>query len=119
MPELKKCRACGAEIQSNARFGHCPQCEQSWALTVIESVLAQLRMEYSTAGKGHIFEAIHAYLAGDGAQTYAEIAARLNMTEGAVKMAVLRLRESFRHLLRSNIAQTVADASEIDPNGEL
>ena len=36
------------------------------------------------------------------------------MTEGAVKMAVLRLRESFRERLRSEIAQTVADATEID-----
>ncbi|HXJ61814.1 MAG TPA: serine/threonine-protein kinase [Verrucomicrobiae bacterium] len=26
MPELKKCRACGVDIQSNAPFGHCPQC---------------------------------------------------------------------------------------------
>ena len=88
--------------------------EQSWALTVIESVLAQLRKEYTAAGKGHVFEAIHSYLEEDGAQTYAEMAAMLNMTEGAVKMAVSRLRESFRHQLRSNIAQTVADPSEID-----
>jgi RNA polymerase sigma factor (sigma-70 family) len=90
--------------------------EQSWALTVIDSVLAQLRKEYTDADKGHIFEAIHSYLEGDGAQTYAEMAVMLNMTEGAVKMAVLRLRESFRHRLRSNIAQTVAvaDPGEID-----
>jgi RNA polymerase sigma-70 factor (ECF subfamily) len=88
--------------------------EQSWALTVLESVLAQLRKEYTAAGKGHIFEAIHSYLEGDGAQTYAEMAAMLNMTEGAVTMAVLRLRKSFRHRLRSNIVQTVTDAGEID-----
>lgn len=88
--------------------------EQSWALTVIESVLAQLRKEYTDAGKPHLFEAIHSYLEEDGAQTYAEMAATLNMTEGAVKMAVLRLRENFRHRLRSEIAQTVANAGEID-----
>jgi RNA polymerase sigma-70 factor (ECF subfamily) len=88
--------------------------EQSWALKVIESVLEQLHKEYADAGKAQIFEAIHSYLEEEGADTYAEMATRLNMTEGAVKMAVLRLRESFRERLRSEIAQTVADATEID-----
>jgi RNA polymerase sigma factor (sigma-70 family) len=89
--------------------------EQSWALTVIEGVLQQLRKDYADAGKGRLFEAIQSYLSGDdGADTYAEMAAKLNMTEGAVKMAVLRLREDFRHRLRTEIAQTVADVSEID-----
>lgn len=88
--------------------------EQSWALTVIESVLEELRKEYADAGKARLFESIHSYLEEDGAQTYAEMAATLNMTEGAVKMAVLRLRENFRHRLRSQIAQTVANAGEID-----
>lgn len=88
--------------------------EQSWALTVIDTVLQQLRREYSDAGKAPIFEAMHSYLEGDGADTYVEIAGKLNMTEGAVKMAVLRLREDFRRRLRAAIAQTVADAGEIE-----
>jgi RNA polymerase sigma-70 factor (ECF subfamily) len=89
--------------------------EQSWALTVIEGVLEQLRKEYADAGKGRLFEAIQTYLSGDdGADTYAAMAAKLNMTEGAVKMAVLRLRENFRHRLRAEIAQTVGDTGEID-----
>ena len=89
--------------------------EQSWALTVIEGVLERLREEYSDAGKAPLFEAIQSYLSGnDAAGTYVAMAAKLNMTEGAVKMAVLRLRENFRHRLRSEIARTVSDASEID-----
>lgn len=88
--------------------------DQSWALTVIESALAQLRKEYADDGKAQIFEAIHSYLEEEGAQTYAQMAAQLNMTEGAVKMAVLRLRENFRHRLRAEIAQTVGNSGEID-----
>ena len=88
--------------------------EQSWALTVIDTVLHQLRSEYSEASKAPIFEAMHSYLEGDGANSYAEIAEKLNMTEGVVKMAVLRPRENFRNRLRSEIAQTVANAGEID-----
>ena len=89
--------------------------EQTWALTVIGTVLAQLKKEYAEAGKGPLFEAIESYLAEeDGPDTYAGLGEKLGMTEGAVKMAVLRLRQNFRHRLRSEIAQTVASAAEID-----
>ena len=89
--------------------------EQSWALTVIEKVMEQLRQKYTESGKVQLFEAIRSYLAEEGdADTYAAMAATMSMTEGAVKMAVLRLRESFRHELREEIAQTVADPAEID-----
>jgi len=88
--------------------------EQSWALTVLQMVLEQLRKEYADAGKGPLFEAIGIYLENDGETTYAEIGAQLNMTESAVKMAVHRLRENFRYRLRSEIAQTVAQPREIE-----
>jgi len=45
---------------------------------------------------------------------YVEIAARLGTSEGAVKVAVHRLRQRYRELLRAEIADTVASASEID-----
>jgi RNA polymerase sigma-70 factor (ECF subfamily) len=88
--------------------------EQSWALTVITTVMEQLKKDYTGAGKGPLFEAIQLYLAGDGGpDTYAGMGQQLGMAEGAVKMAVMRLRENFRHRLRSEIAQTVVDPGEI------
>jgi RNA polymerase sigma-70 factor (ECF subfamily) len=45
---------------------------------------------------------------------YVEIAAQLGTSEGAVKVAVHRLRQRYRELLRAEIADTVANASEID-----
>src|SRR5262245_4649629 len=50
--------------------------EQSWALTVIESVLEKLRKEYADTGKGRVFEAMRSYLENDSADTYAEIATK-------------------------------------------
>jgi len=88
--------------------------EQSWAYTAIQSVLDQLRTDYVTAGKDKIFDEIQSYLEEEGANSYAEIGAKLNMTEGAVKMAVVRLRENFRQRLRAEVAQTVADVGEVD-----
>lgn len=88
--------------------------EQSWALTAIRSVLEQLQKDYAVSGKRELFEEIHSYLEEEGANSYAEIGAKLNMTEAAVKMAVVRLRENFRRRLRAEIAQTVANDWEVD-----
>ncbi len=88
--------------------------ERSWALTILQAVLAQVSDEYVESGRGAMFAAIQSYLAEEGPETYAEIAAKLSMTEAAVKMSVLRMRETFRTRLRAEIAQTVAHPGEID-----
>jgi len=89
--------------------------EQTWALTLIQTVLDRMKKDYADAGKSQLFESIHASLSEDaGAGTYSEIGARLNMTESAIKMSVSRLRERFRWLLRAEIAQTVPDVSEVE-----
>jgi len=89
--------------------------EQSWALTVIATVMEQLKKDYAEAGKGPLFEAIQLYLADDGGpDTYAGMGQQLGMAESAIKMAVLRLRESFRRRLRLEIAQTVVDPGDVD-----
>jgi RNA polymerase sigma-70 factor (ECF subfamily) len=89
--------------------------DRNWALTVIESVLGRLQKEYVEAGKGRLFDLIQSHLSEeDGGDTYAAMALKLKLTEGAVKMAVARLRQNFRHRLRLEIAQTVGDAGEID-----
>jgi RNA polymerase sigma-70 factor (ECF subfamily) len=42
------------------------------------------------------------------------MAEELGMTEGAMKVAVHRLRRRYRELLKEEIAQTVADPADID-----
>lgn len=89
--------------------------EQSWALTLLETVLSQLREEYNGEDKTRLFEALQGYLSGDkSGVSYAEMAARLSLTEGSVKMAVLRMRRRFGELLRAEIAHTVSKPEEID-----
>ena len=92
--------------------------EQRWAVTLIEHVLATLRREYSAADKARLFEELKGSIWGDNSTaSYAEIAAQLNLTEGTVKVAVHRLRQRFRELLRAEVAHTVARPEDID--GEL
>lgn len=89
--------------------------ERNWAITLLDHVLSRLREEYTNAGRGPLFDLLRPYIAGNRAEgSLAEIATKLEMTEGAAKVAAHRLRKRYRELLRSELAQTVADPSEID-----
>ena len=71
--------------------------------------------EQSAAGKGDVFAHLKDYLWGEASGTgYVEVAARLGLTEGALKVAVHRLRQRYRELLREEVAQTVAAVHEVD-----
>ena len=88
--------------------------ERQWALTVIDRVITRLQAESDQIGKGPLFERMKPYLAGAETRTpYTELARQLNTTEGALKVAVHRLRLRFREILRSEIAQTVAHPDEV------
>jgi RNA polymerase sigma factor (sigma-70 family) len=87
--------------------------DRRWALTLLDQVLARLRGEMEGSGKLKQFEALKGCLAGEK-HPYAELGASLGMTEGAVKVAVHRLRERYRNLIRAEIAQTVEDPKELE-----
>jgi RNA polymerase sigma factor (sigma-70 family) len=89
--------------------------ERQWALTVLDRVLAGLQAEMTAQAKQALFEALkHCLTEQRQSGGYAEVAAELGMTEGAVKTAAHRLRRRYRELLREEIAQTVAGPDEIE-----
>jgi RNA polymerase sigma-70 factor (ECF subfamily) len=89
--------------------------ERQWAITLLKQVLGRLEAEFQAGGKLHLFDEIKRHLGGDeGQNSYAEIGVRLGMSEGAVKVAVHRLRHRYRELLRLEIAHTVTEESAID-----
>ena len=85
--------------------------DRRWALTLLERVLAHLRAEFNAEGKTLLFEALKGTLTGDS-RPYAAIAEELGMSEAAIKVAVHRLRERYRALIRSEVGQTVASSEE-------
>ena len=108
------------ELDAESRLRHEPATDspeqiydRRWAMTLLEQVMARLRTEMAGAGKLAHFEALKFCLTGEKSG-YAEVGARLGMSEGAVKVAVHRLRERYRALLRAEIAETVATAEEIE-----
>ena len=89
--------------------------ERRWALTLLEQVLRRLRAEYVSDDRENLFEQLKSTLT-EASRTvgYAEIATRLGTTEGAVKVAVHRLRQRYREVLRAEIADTVASSEEVE-----
>jgi RNA polymerase sigma factor (sigma-70 family) len=89
--------------------------DRKWAQTILDQVLAKLGAEYSASGQGEWFQEMKVFLVGiEEADSYREIAARLKMSESALKSAAHRLRRRYRELFREEIAHTVASCSEID-----
>jgi len=89
--------------------------QRRWALTLLERALGKLRQEFAERGRLQLFEHLKAFLGGEKSTVpYQEIATKLGMTEGAVKVAVHRLRRRCRQVLREEIAQTVAGPEEVD-----
>ena len=89
--------------------------ERSWALTVLERTMARLQAEADTEKKGKVFDHLKVYLTiKESSVPYSDAAERLEMSEGAVRVAVHRLRRRYRELLRDEIAQTVSTEEEID-----
>ena len=89
--------------------------ERRWALTVLENVLSRLKDEYQTAGNAALFDLLKQLLPDEpGSPSQADIAARLGMTENAIRQAFYRFRQRYQSLLREEIAHTVATPGDIE-----
>jgi RNA polymerase sigma factor (sigma-70 family) len=86
-----------------------------WAATVVEQALRRLREECESQGKLRAFEALRPCLGAEREDVcYSTLAQTLGVPEVTVKRLVHRLRQRYRTLLRDEVAETVADPSEID-----
>jgi RNA polymerase sigma factor (sigma-70 family) len=88
--------------------------DREWAMQIVSGALQALRSEMLRAGKSVQFDALKSSLTGEEETPRAELAARLGMSEGAVKVAVHRLRQRYRRLLQAVIAETVSDKANLD-----
>jgi RNA polymerase sigma factor (sigma-70 family) len=89
--------------------------DRAWAVTMLERVITRLRDESLAEGKSSQYEQLRPFLmVGKADIPFAQAAAALNMTEGAVRVAVHRLRRRYREVLRDEIAQTLSDPAQAD-----
>ena len=87
--------------------------DREWAHTLIAKTLGDLEREADHSGHRRQFEILRALLTGDD-MPYRTAGAQIGMTEGAVKVAVHRLRRRFAERLRSRIGETVASPHAIE-----
>lgn len=89
--------------------------DREWAVVLLEQVIARLRDENARDGRGQLFEQLKPFLTvGKSAIPYPQAAAATGLSESAVRVAVHLLRRRYRELLREEIAQTLADPTQVD-----
>ena len=87
--------------------------ERNWALAVLAKTLDGVRDQYVESDKEEFFEEIKIYLGDANNVTYKSMAEKLDTTEGAIKVAVHRLRERYGEQLRIQIARTVEHTADV------
>ena len=89
--------------------------ERTWAITVLEKVIGRLRNEWTATGRGQEFELLKGFLTGEDCPTaHRELARKLGMSEGTLRVTIYRLRQRYRQLLRLEVAETVTCPNEIE-----
>jgi RNA polymerase sigma-70 factor (ECF subfamily) len=88
--------------------------ERRWALSMLERVMERLRDEFVQHGRPENFERMKVFLLGQSEAPYADLAREINTSEGALKVAIHRLRKRYRELFRQEIADTVADPAKVE-----
>ncbi|MEM7453837.1 MAG: sigma-70 family RNA polymerase sigma factor [Planctomycetota bacterium] len=88
--------------------------ERNWAFALLEQTMANVRSQYEDSGKATLFEELKGVITGQAVLSYEAIAQRLEMKEGAIKVAVHRLRQRYGEQLRMQIARTIDDPANVD-----
>ncbi|RQW76677.1 MAG: hypothetical protein EHM62_09490 [Methylococcus sp.] len=105
-----------AELQFPDPAGSAPDArfDRHWAATLVDRAAAQLALEYTGRNQGEQYAALKPWLTGDApGWSRADAARALDMSEGALKVAIHRLRKRFREVVKAEIDQTVSDPAEV------
>ena len=88
--------------------------DRRWALSVLDRVMDRLRDEFAQHGRVDHFDRLKGFLLDQAATPYATLAQDMHTSEGALKVAVHRMRKRYRELFRQEIAETVADPADAE-----
>jgi len=89
--------------------------ERRWAHDVLDKTMARLREEASGSDdRGRSLRLMSFLTPAPTGASYRQVADELEMSEGAVKVAVHRMRSRFGDLLREEVSRTVRDTRTVD-----
>ena len=88
---------------------------RQWAVTLLERARARLRRVYSDAGKTYEFEILSRHLVSGGDEApVSDVAQALDVSAGAARVALYRLRRRFGAELRAEVARTVDGPDRVE-----
>jgi RNA polymerase sigma factor (sigma-70 family) len=90
--------------------------DRRWALELLDRAMKRLRAEFAAKKDEATFDALKGTLSGAEASRE-DLAKKLGLSEGALKVAVHRLRQRYREVLRAEIAETVDSPGDVE--GEM
>jgi RNA polymerase sigma factor (sigma-70 family) len=88
--------------------------ERRWALAVIDAAMRRLESQYEAGPRATLFARLRPFLTGDESSSYTDLSGELSMSEGALRVALHRLRKQFGAALRGVVAETVDQPAEVD-----
>lgn len=89
--------------------------DREWARQVMELSLDRLQARYTKDDQGGVFEVLRPHLTGDLPEGgIAELADRLEISDGAAKVALHRIRKRFAEELRAEVAETLGEEDSIE-----
>jgi RNA polymerase sigma-70 factor (ECF subfamily) len=109
-------RTAEARYAQEAADDHSPDrlFERRWAVALLDQVMTHLAATYTASGRADLFAHLEPFLVeGSCGKSYATVADELHLSEAAVNKAVQRLRQRYGRLFREEIAQTLADPTEV------
>jgi RNA polymerase sigma factor (sigma-70 family) len=90
--------------------------DRSWAEALVSAALERLSADYKGESREKLFNELTVFLtsSADPLPSYAELAARLGITESTLRSHVTRLRARYRGVLRAEVRRTVDTEAEVD-----
>lgn len=94
-----------------------PEFDRLWALTVLRRAMRQVEDEYYKRNQLRVFDRLRPYIGFDDTPDESEVAEHAKamvMSEGAVRVAIHRLRQRFRRKIEDELAQTMRSRQEVE-----
>jgi len=89
--------------------------DRFWALNLLEQARTRLREEFADAGRAERFAKLEQFLPGrESVDAYGDLASQFDVTVGAIKADVSRLRRRYGELLRDEVGQTLGTHADLD-----
>lgn len=90
------------------------QFDIQWVRTLLQHALMRLEEEYKKTRKHDLFRALKVFLDSGTGPAVRDVASELRMSESAVRVALHRMRRRLGQIIRTEIAETVPTAADVD-----